>query len=162
MKRGFASDNDTSRAKLQLGYRLVHRVLGASSLLLRESHRFFRPLGISEVQFNVINVLAGAAEGMSQRELSEVLVVDRSNVTTLLDRMEKAGWVMRSDHPTDRRVYCVTLTTAGRTLHEQVMPRYLEAIGDVVEGVSAAQMNQTLQTLQAIESGVNRWAAEQK
>jgi DNA-binding MarR family transcriptional regulator len=161
MKHSLTPDVAIAPANLQLGHTLVHRILGASTLLLRESHRFFRPLGISEVQFNVINVLAGMPDGISQRELSEILVVDRSNVTTLLDRMEKAGWVLRSDHATDRRVYCVTLTTAGRALHERVMPRYLEAIGEIADDLTAAQMNHTLRTLESIEAGVKRWASQQ-
>jgi DNA-binding MarR family transcriptional regulator len=161
MKPSSGSCAAADSAHLQLGYTLVHRILGTSTLLLRESHRFFRPLGISEVQFNVINVLAGTPDGLSQRELSEVLVVDRSNVTTLLDRMEKAGWVMRSDHPTDRRVYCVTLTTEGKALHERVMPRYVKAISEVVGELTASQMKQTLQNLQSIETGVKRWALQQ-
>ena len=161
MKRSLDSDVGVDPANPQLGYMLVHCILGASTLLLRESHRFFRPLGISEVQFNVINVLAGKPDGMSQRELSEVLVVDRSNVTTLLDRMAKSGWVLRSDHPTDRRVYCVTLTSTGRALHERVMPRYVKAISEVVGDLTTSQMKQTLQSLQSIETGVKRWALQQ-
>src|SRR4051794_18602933 len=84
MKRLSETDVTVTAGSSELGYALVHQILGASTVLLRESHRFFRPLGISEVQFNVINVLAGTPEGMSQRELSEILVVDRSNITTLL------------------------------------------------------------------------------
>src|SRR5579871_3512475 len=108
----------------ELGLELINRVLATSGVLLRESGRFFRPHGLTEAQFNVLNVLADAPDGMSQRELSDVLVVDRSNVTMLLDRMEKAGWVQRSDHPTDRRVYQVFPTIEGRALWAKVHPRY--------------------------------------
>ena len=95
-------------------YALIVAVLSTADAFLRESQRLFRPLGLTGAQFNVLNLLAGAADGISQRELGDRLLVDRSNVTGLLDRMEKAGWVRRTDHPEDRRVYLVRLTPAGR------------------------------------------------
>ncbi len=143
-----------------LGYTLINHVLGAAGELLRESHRFFRPLGLTEVQFNVLNVLAHAEEGMSQRELSDILVVDRSNITTLLDRMEKAGWVKRTDHPTDRRVYCVTLTAAGRKLHSRTHPLYLQAIENIVADIPDAQIKQAFVVLQKLQVGLRRWSSE--
>lgn len=139
------------------GFALINRVLATSGVLLRESGRFFRPLGLTEAQFNVLNVLAGASEGMSQRELSDVLVVDRSNVTTLLDRMEKAGWVRREDDPRDRRVYRVSLTPAGRKQQARVMPLYLAAVDQVVAGLPAAGMKITLAMLAALEKGAKAW-----
>jgi MarR family 2-MHQ and catechol resistance regulon transcriptional repressor len=75
-----------------VGSDLIAAVMATADAFLRESQRLFRPYGLTGAQYNVLNVLEGAAQGMSQRELSEVLVVDRSNVTGLLDRMEKAGW----------------------------------------------------------------------
>src|SRR3954447_4184202 len=97
-------------------YALTTAVLATADTFLRESQRLFRPYGLTAAQYNVLNVLAPRADGMSQRELSDLLVVDRSNVTGLLDRMEKAGWVQRADDPMDRRVYRVTLTVVGRRL----------------------------------------------
>jgi DNA-binding MarR family transcriptional regulator len=146
--------------KSDYGYGLINQILATSGALLQESHRFFRPLGITEVQFNVLNVLSENAEGMSQRELSDVLVVDRSNVTTLLDRMEKAGWVRRTDHPTDRRVYRVTLTSAGKKLQARVMPLYLQAIEEIVADLSASEVKQVITGLDALKRGVARWAAK--
>jgi DNA-binding MarR family transcriptional regulator len=91
---------------------------------------------------------------MIQRELSDVLVVDRSNVTTLLDRVERAGWVRRGNHPQDRRIYCVTLTPSGRRLHARVFPRYLDAVGRAAAGISAEEMRRACATLAALEAGV--------
>jgi len=141
----------------QPGFHLINRVLAAAGVLLRESGRFFRPLGLTEVQFNVLNVLAGAPEGMSQRELSDVLVVDRSNVTTLLDRMEKAGWVRREDDPRDRRVYRVRLTAPGRRLQAKVIPLYLAAVEKVVAAIPRREIERTLATLAALETGAKAW-----
>lgn len=139
------------------GSDFIHGVLATADTLLRESQRFFRPLGVTEAQFNVLNVLAGATEGMSQRELGDVLVVDRSNVTGLLDRMGKAGWVRRKSHSQDRRIHRVVLTAKGRQLWAKVRPLYLAAVGKVVADLPAADMRQALATLAALEAGAKNW-----
>jgi DNA-binding MarR family transcriptional regulator len=133
------------------GSDLIAAVMATADAFLRESQRQFRPYGLTGAQYNVLNVLEGAAQGMSQRELSEVLVVDRSNVTGLLDRMEKAGWVKRADDPADRRVYRVSLTPAGRKLWAKVHPRYVERVAEVTRGLSLAQMKAGREILQKLE-----------
>lgn len=132
-------------------------VLGTADAFLRESHRLFRPLGLTGAQFNVLNLLAAASGGVSQRELGDRLLVDRSNVTGLLDRMEKAGWVRRADHPEDRRVYLVTLTPAGRTLWAKANPLYLEVVAQVTAGLTAQRMGECIETLDRLGRNAGSW-----
>ena len=51
---------------------------------------------------------------MSQSDLGRLLTVHRSNVTGLVDRLEKLGLVQRLDDKSDRRVNRIALTEAGR------------------------------------------------
>ncbi len=139
------------------GYDLTNAVMVTADTFLRESQRLFRPHGLTASQYNVLNGLAPRAAGMSQRELSDVLVVDRSNVTGLLDRMEKAGWVQRADDPTDRRVYCVTLTAAGRKLWEKVSPRYLAVVAQVTRGMTVKQMTASTALLRQMAQAATQW-----
>jgi len=54
----------------------------------------------------------------TQRELSQVLKCTPRNVTGLVDALERAGFVERTKHPSDRRAILVRLSGAGRTLIE--------------------------------------------
>src|SRR5690606_7054510 len=112
------------------GFELVKEVLATADAFARESQRLFRPHGLTAVQFNVLNVLAGQSRGLSQRELSDTLVVDRSNVTGLIDRLTKSGWVRRAADPADRRIHRIELTPGGRRLWENVEPRVMAEIGE--------------------------------
>ncbi|HVS53902.1 MAG TPA: MarR family transcriptional regulator [Opitutaceae bacterium] len=143
--------------KPRLSYELTTAVLATADAFLRESQRLFRPLGLTGAQFNVLNILADEREGMSQRELGDRLVVDRSNVTGLLDRLEKAGLVQRRDHPGDRRVYRVSLTPAGRRLWARAQPRYLDVLAQVTRGLTAAEMRACLGALQHLEAAAAQW-----
>ncbi len=143
--------------KSEAGYDLVIQVLSAANVMVKESHRLFRPHGISDAQFNVLNVLGPAPVGLSQRELSDVLVVDRSNITGLLDRMEKSGWVRRADHPNDRRIYLVTLTDEGRKLWQKVLPEYTAAVRRVTSSVPENELKRAVETLRRLEESTRNW-----
>jgi DNA-binding MarR family transcriptional regulator len=138
-------------------FELIAAVMAASDALLRESQRLFRPHGLTAAQYNVMNLLADRQPGMSQRELGDALVVDRSNVTGLLDRMEKAGWVRREDDPADRRVYRISLTPSGRNLWARLHPLYLDVVGQVTRRFSAVQMRAATATLRGLETAAPKW-----
>lgn len=141
----------------ETGYDCVIQVLRTANALWRESRRFFRPFGISEAQFNVLNLLGQATEGLSQRELSDRLVVDRSNVTLLLDRMEAHAWIVREDVPGDRRAYRVRLTGKGRALWTRVLPRYHRAVERAVDELPRLSLKTAAGVLTHIEHQSAKW-----
>ncbi len=143
---------------------LVHDIVSTADLFLRESARLFRPHGLTAAQFNVLNLLADPelADGVSQRELADLLVVDRSNVTGLVDRMETAGWVRRADDPADRRVYRVTLTGPGRKLWEKVAPGYTSVVSQVTGRLSERQMRDGIALLKTLREDAVRWTLPAK
>jgi DNA-binding MarR family transcriptional regulator len=143
--------------KENLSLRLVTGVMATADAFLREGQKLFRPLGLTPAQYNVLNILAAQEGSISQRELGDHLVVDRSNVTGLLDRMETAGWVRREDDPDDRRVYRITLTAAGRKLWTRVHPHYLEIIAQVTRGLGTPAMRDCIVTLQQLEARAAQW-----
>jgi DNA-binding MarR family transcriptional regulator len=138
---------------------LIHDIVATADLFLRESTRLFRPFGLTAPQFNVLTILAkrSDAEGLSQRELADTLVVDRSNVTGLVDRMETAGWVRRADDPEDRRVYRVQLTAKGRKLWQKVSPGYDQVVGQVTARLGEKQMQDTLALLTTLREDAVKW-----
>jgi DNA-binding MarR family transcriptional regulator len=130
---------------------IVVNTVSASNALLRASRKVFRPFGISEAQFNVLQVLQDNDDQLSQRELSDILIVDRSNITGLIDRMEKAEWVKRQSVPGDRRAYRVALTPEGRRLWRQAYTAYVQAIARVTVNLTPAQMRAVSTALPVLE-----------
>jgi DNA-binding MarR family transcriptional regulator len=61
----------------------------------------------------VLHVVA-AREPVSQREVSEQLMLDPSDLVTLVDILERAGLVERRRDPTDRRRYALEVTPRGQ------------------------------------------------
>jgi DNA-binding MarR family transcriptional regulator len=139
--------------------KLIHEIVAAADLFLNQSQRLFRPHGLTAPQYNVLNVLACVADGkgLSQRELGDILVVDRSNVTGLIDRMEKCGWVRRADDPADRRIYRVELTPKGRKLWARIEPSYREVVAQVTAGLDAKQIQSALTLLAHLQARATIW-----
>jgi DNA-binding MarR family transcriptional regulator len=71
--------------------------------------------GLSPVQVRVLLTLRpGHAAPM--RDLAAALDYDASNLSTLVDRLERHGAVQRQPDPADRRVKALTLTPEGERL----------------------------------------------
>ncbi len=142
---------------IELGHELTRTVITTAETFLREGQRLFRPHGITASQFNVLSALANVGDSISQRELGDLLVVDRSNVTGLVDRMEKAGWVRRVDDPADRRVHRLELTPSGRRLWQKISPAYEAVVRQVVSGLTEKDARATLATLRHLQGGATAW-----
>lgn len=61
-------------------------------------------------------------DGSSLTQISQGLMLENPTVTGLIDRLEKSGYVKRSDHPTDRRIYLVYLTRKGTLAAKKALP----------------------------------------
>jgi DNA-binding MarR family transcriptional regulator len=86
----------------------------------------FRQDGLSAGQFDLL-ALIGVAEGATQQEVADALLVTKSNVCLLLDRMEAAGLVERRQQGRAKHLY---LTAAGRALHDRVVPEHEQRIAE--------------------------------
>ncbi len=51
--------------------------------------------------------------GRTMTELSQILSIDNSTITGLIDRLEKAGFAKRNSNPNDRRVSQIFITPEG-------------------------------------------------
>src|SRR5256885_5050115 len=65
-------------------------------------------LGITPDQFTVMRTLL-ENEGITQRELTRLMSSDPNTITSILDRMEKAGLVQRQSYERDRRARRITI-----------------------------------------------------
>lgn len=106
-----------------------------ASCIKKKADEFFRQFGLSDVQFNVMMLLAHqsdpdrtASRGLSQGQISEMMLVNRANITSLIDRMEKADLVIRTAAPNDRRSNIIQLTDFGTKLLAKVEPLYMSEI----------------------------------
>ena len=85
-------------------------------------------------------VLAALEDGhqRTQLELSKVVCIDKTTLITVLDRLEKGGFVVRSVDPSDRRVRIPRITDDGRNMYAKFAAARDEAESRALEGIDAA------------------------
>src|SRR5688572_19856354 len=94
-------------------YQPLLQLLRTAETIWNASRLFFQQWDLSPSQFNILNLLRASAEGLTQIDLSRQLITHRSNITGLIDRLEKRGLVQRKTSPFDRRVWRVSLMKDG-------------------------------------------------
>jgi MarR family transcriptional regulator for hemolysin len=82
--------------------------------------RRLKYLGVSQASWMTIAVAAMARAPLSQSELADRLAVEGATMVAMVDRLVKAGLVIREPSTTDRRIKRVVLTQAGNLLYDKV------------------------------------------
>ena len=96
---------------------------------------FFPRYGITDTQFNVLMILDDyRGRVFRQHELAEILVVNRASAGSVLERMERNGWIERAPDPADRRAMLVSLAKAGKSKLETVRAPYYRLLGELFKG----------------------------
>ena len=90
------------------------KLMRVGDRLWRESDERFGRWGISDNHYNVLRILNGAGEPLSQIEIGRRMLSSRANVTKLIDLLEERKFVKRLACG-DRRVKLIELTGTGAT-----------------------------------------------
>ncbi len=137
-------------------YQALLQLLRTAETLWNASRLLFARWDLSPSQFNILNLLQGVPDGITQIELSRELIMHRSNVTGLVDRLEARGLVRRAESATDRRAWRVQLTPAGGKLVAEILPHYYGAAEAIWGGVSVAHARQLVEDLAQITANLER------
>jgi DNA-binding MarR family transcriptional regulator len=142
-------------------YEALLQLLRTAEALWESSRAFFSRWDLSPSQFNVLNLLHGLPAGLTQTELSRELIMHRSNVTGLVDRLEKRGLAERKSVPGDRRAHRVVTTRKGAALMRKILPHYWSAAEAALGHLPVKGTKQLLTDLGRISSNANLIAGKQ-
>ena len=135
----------------------IYHMLTKTFLLLDDCDRqFFADYGLSTRQFWALQHL-GKQQGCSMVDLSRVLFTDKSNVTGIIDRLERLNLVTRTTDVRDRRVILLTLTPEGHRLRETVSEQHAMRIHDLLHIVRGTQLDSLLDYLEAISRNIETY-----
>jgi DNA-binding MarR family transcriptional regulator len=107
-----------------------------------------RPLGLTPQQAHLLCVLLGGPLGMT--ELSRILSIERSSLTSMVDRLERRDLVARIPNPTDRRACQIELTDAGLKLADEAHNAFTDRIDALTTDLTASSRRTLTTTLQTI------------
>ncbi|MEU7715328.1 MarR family transcriptional regulator [Micromonospora chalcea] len=97
----------------------VRRILHVAAALRHHQDEALAGLGLTPAAARALHEL-DPDRPLPARDLAEQLGCDRSNVTGLADRLERAGLVERRTDPADRRLKTLVVTGRGREVRTRV------------------------------------------
>ena len=127
---------------------LFLNILHTGDVVSQGEATFLARHGLNQARLIVLVLLDNAENGnMRSSELAEHASVSRATITGLLDTLEKAGFVERTDDVRDRRASCVKITSKGRELLHKVQPLLVRWTESILSALSAREQSQLVALL---------------
>ena len=111
----------------------------------------FQEFGVTEQQWRILRVLWEQMH-LTSTQISTLTLLPAPSLVGILDRLEKKGLVKRLRSSTDRREINVTITTLGKELQLQVMPRVKKIQSQIKQKLSATEWKHINEILEKIGS----------
>ena len=128
-------EQQMNRSKESL--RLWLRLLSCESMVEQKLRSALRDeFNITLPQFDVLAELEYMGKALTMTELSKKLMVSNGNITGVVDRLVRDGYVQRMPSEEDRRVQLIKLTNYGIIEFEKIAKRHEEWVNDVFDGLS--------------------------
>jgi len=125
----------------------IYGVAGMYALFERVISNYLRPYNLTSAKFNALMIIKhmGKEEGLRQIEIGRRLIVTASNITHLIDKLEKEGYVERLSLKGDRRVNLIKISKSGSALLDKVWPRYNQKIQEIANYLPQNELKQLTQ-----------------
>jgi DNA-binding MarR family transcriptional regulator len=131
-------------------HRLADRVLWALGRASQQSQRLVRQhmtdAGVRTLHYHVLASLADDGEAV-QATLADRIVLDRSDLVTVLDELEALDYVVRRVDPADRRRKIVAITATGKKQLVAMDQLIYAAEAELLEPLSASERKTLLELL---------------
>ncbi|QNN52002.1 MarR family winged helix-turn-helix transcriptional regulator [Nocardioides mesophilus] len=128
----------------------VTSLMRVQQLVLAELDELLRPHGLTFARYEALVLLTFSRTGaLPLGKMGERLQVHATSVTSIVDRLETAGLVVRRRHPEDGRAVLAEITDAGRELVERATAD-LVAARFALTALDPAQLHELSQLLRPV------------
>ncbi len=142
--------------------RLWLRLLTCTTLIEAEVRRRLRRRFNETLQrFDQMAQLERADAGMTLGEVSKRMMVSAGNVTSLVDRLVKAGLVERRQAPNDRRAQLIRLSQRGRRHFGRMASAHEDWVAELLAGLGDRDIAATMERLAKVKGSVSAAIARQ-
>ena len=139
--------------QLKLDNQLCFRLYTASRLGAGADNPYFEPLGITYPQYLVLLVL-WEKDQQPVNDIAKRLHLETNTVTPLLQRMEKAGFIVRKRGEKDTRQRIVSLTERAILMREKAKEIPLGLAEEITRYVSEEDLKAIIPVLDKLIDGL--------
>jgi DNA-binding MarR family transcriptional regulator len=128
---------------------IIYLVTESRRLSKEEASRY----GVTATQLSVLKLLHEIGD-LSLGTLSKEIRAHNSTVTGIVDRMEAAGLVERARSESDRRVWIIRLTSAGKKVAERAKVSPWDLLRDALAELSVADQEKLTSLMRKVALNV--------
>jgi len=122
-----------------------------ADLLVKRIASLLQPFDLSPASGLALSILADSDSPLPPNKLADRLIISRASATSLIDSLERRGYVQRRPHQSDRRMLLVEPTERGRQVADafRVIVHQQEKMW--LEALSEEEQQQLIDTLQRLQ-----------
>jgi len=96
---------------------------------------------LTPAKMNVLMVIKhqGGENGLSQREIGKRLMVTASNMTRMLEKLEREKLIERTSRAGDKRVKVIRVSNRGSQILDDAWPGYIKTMKSLMDKLSQAE-----------------------
>ena len=107
---------------------LIYEIIATAGVIDAAGSRILKPFGLTPMTFNILNLLSDGP--LSQREISDQVIVAASSITFQVRQLQKKNLVQRKR--SDKRTWRVSLTTLGVEQHRLATEEMTRIISQIL------------------------------
>lgn len=126
-----------------------------ADLLEKRISSLLQPYDLSTSTGLVLSILADSKTPISPNNIADRLIISRASVTSLLDSLEKRGYVKRKQHRSDRRMISIEITDSGRQVANQFRPVVHQNQKVWLNALTEKEQEQLIETLHRLQAALS-------
>ncbi len=129
---------------------MVYGVALVYTTLFNDIATYLNTYNLTPAKMNALMIIKhqGLDKGISQIDIGKRLMVTASNMTRVLDKMEREGLIGRSALEGDKRVKIIKITAKGSKLLDNAWPGYEQRLKVLTGRLSKTEQKATIILLQ--------------
>lgn len=113
-----------------------------------------RPHGLSHAALNALAVIEGNGAPMAAGEVGARVHITSGTMTSVLDTLERNGYIERLTDPDDRRRVLVDVTPEAQAVLNRLLPEVVQTTTAVMDGFDDKELYDFLGTLARVRDAI--------
>lgn len=146
-----------SMERNELTRELVLQLLKSRMIFRQTIQRILKRNNI-DMTFEMLQVMSllWHEQGISQQKLAEKSAKDKACMTSLMNNLEKKGWVVRMENPSDRRNRLIYVTPEGAKMKKCVYPLIWDVYNQAGTEMGTEVISACITQLKSLDEILNR------
>ena len=121
----------------------------AHKAITEQTNQFFQASGVNPTEFAVLELLYHKGKQPLQKIGGKILLASGS-ITYVIDKLEKRGFIIRVNCPTDRRVTYAEISEQGKEFMANIFPEHEKKLHELTGVLSNEEKEQAIELMKKL------------